>query len=372
MDASMPLTIESPTLLLKPSIAKRNIATMQAKANAQGVRFRPHFKTHQSAGVGEWFREAGIESITVSSINMARYFAQHGWQDITIAFPVNWRQINDINQLAASIKKLNLVLESVETIEFLQANLTHPVDIWLKVDTGYHRTGVVWDDVAHLESIASAMATAPKLTFVGVLTHSGHSYRARGKTAIQAVYDETVTHLQVAKATLGIDTLQISIGDTPTCTVAEDFSGVDEIRPGNFVFYDTMQTQIGSCGAQDIAVGVACPVVAKHPQRNTVIVHGGTVHFSSDFLAIEEGRSYGLVAPFTNEGWGDPLAVCYVQGLAQEHGIIHVSDALMPQIQIGDLLVVLPVHSCLTVDLYKHYVTPSGEMIAIGKASHLF
>jgi len=33
---------------------------------------------------------------------------------------------------------------------------------------------------------------------------------------------------------------------------------VDEIRPGNFVFYDLMQYRIGSCSVGQIAVAMAC------------------------------------------------------------------------------------------------------------------
>jgi D-serine deaminase-like pyridoxal phosphate-dependent protein len=83
------LAIQKPTLLLSRQRAMANIEKMAQKALHSGVRFRPHFKTHQSAQVGEWFREFGVEAITVSSVEMALYFAQHGWRDITIAFPVN-------------------------------------------------------------------------------------------------------------------------------------------------------------------------------------------------------------------------------------------------------------------------------------------
>jgi D-serine deaminase-like pyridoxal phosphate-dependent protein len=68
-------TIATPTLLLDEGRARRNLDGMAARAARAGVRFRPHFKTHQSARIGEWFREAGVHSITVSSVRMAAYFA---------------------------------------------------------------------------------------------------------------------------------------------------------------------------------------------------------------------------------------------------------------------------------------------------------
>ncbi len=149
--------IQKPTMLLDAEQARRNIARMAGKARASQTRFRPHFKTHRSAEIGDWFRSAGVEQITVSSVDMAVYFADHGWDDICIAFPTNIRQIKQINQLAQRVK-LHLLVESVETVDLLRQQLTAPVAVWLEVDTGYSRSGVAWDDAAGLYAIASAIA----------------------------------------------------------------------------------------------------------------------------------------------------------------------------------------------------------------------
>jgi D-serine deaminase-like pyridoxal phosphate-dependent protein len=351
--------IEAPTLLLNETIARRNIERMAQKARQNGVRFRPHFKTHQSAAVGEWFRDYGVEAITCSSINMARYFADSGWKDITIAFPVNWRQIAVINDLAARIS-LNLLVESVETVNFLRDNLTAPAKLWLKIDVGLHRTGILWDDASHLTQVAGAISDAG-LLLKGLLTHSGHSYKA---SDVQAVYDESLARLQSVRDLLG-DHLELSLGDTPSCSLVDDLSAVDEIRPGNFALYDMMQVKIGSCTEGDIAVGVACPVVARHPERNTLIVHGGAVHLASDFIEVNGARFYGSVANFGDEGWNRPLMDCFVQSLSQEHGVIKVTDAVMRQVKVGDVVIVLPVHSCHTVAASSAYHTLTGEVLPI-------
>ena len=95
--------IEKPTLLLDKARALNNIERMAGKAARSEVRLRAHFKTHQSAEIGQWFRPYGVSTITVSSVDMALYFAEHGWNDITIAFPVNLRQIRTINMLARQV-----------------------------------------------------------------------------------------------------------------------------------------------------------------------------------------------------------------------------------------------------------------------------
>ena len=73
--------ISRPALLLDKEQVFSNIDKMASKAKATGVKFRPHFKTHQSAEIGNWFRDFGVTAITVSSLDMAIYFAKHGWAD---------------------------------------------------------------------------------------------------------------------------------------------------------------------------------------------------------------------------------------------------------------------------------------------------
>ena len=70
------IQVIQPTMVLNEEICKSNIARMAAKAKAAQVIFRPHFKTHQSREIGEWFRACGVDKITVSSLNMAMKFAE--------------------------------------------------------------------------------------------------------------------------------------------------------------------------------------------------------------------------------------------------------------------------------------------------------
>jgi len=361
--------ITKPTLLLDKQKTLRNIERMIAKAAHSGVRFRPHFKTHQSAEIGGWFRERGVDAITVSSVDMARYFADHGWQDITIAFPVNLRQLPEINQLAKQIK-LNLLVASLEVAEQLGSGITSAVDVWLEIDVGYQRTGLHWQNYEEITAVARTITQAHNLHLAGLLTHAGHSYAARSAKDIHAVYETTLARLQAGQISLrdmGIETA-VSIGDTPSCSLIDTFEEVDEIRPGNFVFYDMMQAQIGACTLDDISVAVACPVIASYPQRGQIVVYGGAVHFSKERLLRNDGiTSYGRLARLTQAGWQPLPAANYVTSLSQEHGIIQVEPYLLDRIKIGDLIVVLPIHSCLTANLLKRYLTLDGEWIEMAK-----
>jgi len=140
---------------------------------------------------------------------------------------------------------------------------------------------------------------------------------------------------------------------------------VDELRPGNFIFYDVMQHLLGSCRTEDIAISVACPVVAKHPERNEIVVYGGGVHLSKEGIAYRGETIYGFAGTFTGNGWRLPDKQSYMKKLSQEHGIIHASDELMRKVAVGDLLAVMPVHSCLVPPLLGPYLTTQGEWLEV-------
>ncbi|MEO1255440.1 MAG: amidophosphoribosyltransferase, partial [Bacteroidota bacterium] len=53
----------------------------------------------------------------------------------------------------------------------------------------------------------------------------------------------------------------------------------------------------------------------------------------------------------------------HVSRLSQEHGIIKLSKEEISQINVGDIIGILPVHSCLSADLQGHYLSTKGEVI---------
>ncbi len=360
-----PLNVQRPTLLLDRRKAVRNIEKMAAKASKSGVRFRPHFKTHRSAAVGEWFRDVGVEAITVSSVDMAIYFAQHGWKDITVAFPANVLEVDKIDALAKEIE-LGLLVESAEVVRFLGQNLTTKANAWIKVDVGYGRTGILWDRADAVIELARQVETSGPLDFKGLLTHAGHSYHASSREELESIHRDSVdrlSELQHALQAVGFSQVELSIGDTPTCSVVSDFGAVDEIRPGNFVFYDLKQARIGSCSEGQIAVAVACPVVAKHLERSEVILYGGAVHLSKESFVADGVQIFGRVVPWEGDGWGNALPDTYLSSLSQEHGVVRTSAAIVNQINVGDVLLVLPVHSCLLSYLLIDYHTLDGDVL---------
>jgi len=352
------MKIVRPTLLLDVKKCKANIHRMSEKAKDHNLHFRPHFKTHQSAEIGEWLRKNGVDRCTVSSVKMAEYFAGHGWHDILIAFPANVLEADKINELGRQVK-LQVLVYNVETLKLLKEKIDANLGIKIELDLGSKRSGLAINQHEEIDELLKVIEANSNFHFNGFYSHPGHTYTSRSKTEVIKKYDVILEQLQMLKGAYGHKPgFSITIGDTPGCTLVDDFGPIDEISPGNFVFYDVMQVNIRSCGYDDIAVVMACPVVGKNPGRNELLIHGGAVHFSKETLQDPDGTiHFGKLANISTSGWHDRVADVYLKSISQEHGLIHVSNNLMRKTHIGDIVYIYPVHSCLAADLMKAYLT---------------
>lgn len=360
------LSITRPTLLLDERKCKNNIQRMAQKADRLGVKLVPHFKTHQSLEIGEWFRAEGIDAITVSSVKMASFFGENGWNDITIAFPLNVLEVDAINSLLSRGVRLKVLVVSVEAVEFLNEHLVAPIEAFIEIDAGYGRSGVPAHKLESIQSIWTALRDSEKVRPYGLYCHPGDTYHENSTEAIQSLWAEAIEKMKELKKELDDQgtPLKVRMGDTPGCSVVEQVNGVDEIGPGNFVFYDLVMDHLGVCEAENIAVVMACPIVAKNAESRQIVIHGGAVHFSKDYLLDEDGNKFfGEVVILEEDGWSPVIEGIRLKSVSQEHGILRASEELFETLQVGDVIGILPIHSCLTANLMKSYTTLKGERI---------
>lgn len=354
--------ITSPTLLLDEKICRANLKKMASKAHRLGKKLVPHFKTAQSHQIGNWAKEYGITEITTSSIKMAEYLTGQGWENIHIAFPFNPLEIQLLDKLA-KIQSLSVQLINPVTTELLARQLTQKVGFFIEIDAGYGRTGVDVKDFEGIEEILQISQKTEKLQFKGFYIHAGHSYY---NPNIKDLYEQTRNALNMLKSKyLPIYPQLITrTGDTPGCSLMEDFGDIDELGPGNFVFYDLMQVSLGSCERTDIAVALAVPVVDIKKERKEILVHGGGVHLAKDVLVNPDGtKNFGEVVLLNETGWTFQTQKSFLKSISQEHGIIQASNELIQSIKIGDVLGILPIHSCMTADCMGEYLTLDGIKI---------
>lgn len=354
--------ITSPTLLIDEKITRANLKRMTDKAKKHGKELVPHWKTAQSQEIGNWAKEYGIKQVTVSSIKMAAYLCGQGWENIHIAFPFNIRETSKLNELAKD-QSLSVQIVNSDTAKILVSKLTNPVGFFVEIDAGYGRTGVNVSDFGTIEEIMRISKTSDKLTFKGFYLHPGHTYYMPNKDEI---YDQSRKALQMLKLKYQTEfpNLVTRIGDTPGCAVMDEFGDVDQLGPGNFVFFDLMQAELGSCSKEDIAVCLAVPVVDIQKERKEILVHGGGVHLAKDVLVDAQGnKNFGEVVALHENGWSILPERSYLKSISQEHGVIKASDSLINSVKIGDLLGILPIHSCMTADCMGAYLSLDGKWI---------
>ncbi|HET7272423.1 MAG TPA: hypothetical protein VFI90_15230 [Rubrobacter sp.] len=140
----------------------------------------------------------------------------------------------------------------------------------------------------------------------------------------------------------GIGVQDVSLGSTPTATHAAGVTGVTEIRPGTYVFYDRMQARMGACSPGDCTAEVVATVVSR-PTGDLAIIDGGCKTFATDVQP--GGESLNLVG--FGEVVGHPEAV--LENLTEEHGMISLHGEIA--LRVGDTLRIIPNHVCSTVNV---------------------
>ena len=78
-------SLATPAALLDETCLQHNIARMQQRMDALGVRLRPHVKTAKCVEVARRQLAAGAHGITVSTLKEAEVFFDAGFTDILYA-----------------------------------------------------------------------------------------------------------------------------------------------------------------------------------------------------------------------------------------------------------------------------------------------
>ena len=309
---------------------------MREKAKRSGVAFRPHVKTHKAVEIARLQHGDAIGPITVSTLAEADFFARAGFTDITYAVPISPDKLDR----AAALPNLKILIDNAEALRGIERH-GGKFDVFLKVDCGYHRAGVDPNDPDSVK-LAIAIAKSPAVRFRGLLTHAGHSYDARSIDEVRRIAREETAALTRFRALLPEDLQNAirSIGSTPTTSVVEAFTDCDEVRPGNYVFFDASQIAIGSCRREDVAATVLATVIGSYPHRNEAIIDAGALALSKD-LGVGSQSGYGMVCDLD----------ATIVSVSQEHGKLQVKNPP----PVGTKVRIIPNHSCLTAALFDSY-----------------
>lgn len=361
--------IPTPALLLDLDILERNLSTMQQRANTFGVSLRPHIKTHKCIEIAQRQAALGARGITVSTFYEAEQFAAAGFQDITWAFPLPLVYADRVAELSTRIV-LRAVVDSVEAAEALERaarRVDKRLHVLLKVDCGYHRAGV---DPAtpYAVQLVDYLTHSNELLFDGILTHAGHSYHAHNREELRAVAEQersVMVEFAERMRAKGYPVPTVSIGSTPTMSVAEHLSGVTEIRPGNYAFYDYTQAMIGSCSVADCALTVLASVISHQPGASHFVTDAGALALSKDLGPTHVRNDMDMGIIFEDYGRKRLHAHIHLRHLSQEHGTV-VADTpktLEGKFRVGEKIRILEHHSCLTAAQFDKYYVVKEEVV---------
>lgn len=356
---------KTPCLLLDVDRVRRNAERMSDIARRSKVRLRPHIKTHKCVEVARIQTEGHDGAITVSTFAEARAFGKRGFNDITYAVPIECGKFDEAIEISKGGVRLNLLTDDADTVTALDtaaSNAGVGFDVFVKIDCGTHRVGVE-PHTGEAIVIPQTVSDAKNLNFAGILTHAGHSYDAKTKDGILVVARherDSMVELAERLRAHGIDVPTVSIGSTPTMSTVDHLDGVDEIRPGNYIFFDAFQATLGSCSFDDTALTVLTAVIHKSTKR--LVVDAGAIALSKDRgpVGLDPGCGYGHVLDIDGNETG-----MRVTGMSQEHGEIEASGSEMfDRLKVGDRVRVLANHSCLTAAQHSHYnVIEDGKIV---------
>ena len=361
-------TLKTPGLVLDIAKVKRNAAEMSRRIKQFGAALRPHIKTHKCIEVARIQTAGHSGAVTVSTLAEARAFAANEFTKITYAVPIESGKFNEAIEISRDCE-LSLITDDSDVPDQLndaakQANVQ--LNVFLKVDCGYHRCGVEPTNPEATE-IPRRISDASNLRFAGILTHAGHSYNCQTKPELLALAKHERDLMADFGEALRKEVGQVpivSIGSTPTITSVDHLAGIDEVRPGNYIFFDAFQATLGSCSFDDCALTVLASVVHRasgEGDRRKVIIDAGAIALSKDRgpVGLNPDCGYGKVLDLS----GKDLNLT-VSEMSQEHGIIIAKDEnIFDRLRVGSRVRVLANHSCLTAAQHSHYNVLEGENI---------
>lgn len=343
--------LETPCVLIDLDRLERNVARMADAARAAGVALRPHGKTHKLPEVARLQRAAGARGLTLAKVGEAEVFAEHGFDDIFLAYPiVGADKARRLLRLAERIRVAVGAdsLEGARTLGDVFAAAGRRLEVLLKVDVGARRVGVPPE---RARDTAVRLAALPGLALRGVFTHAGQSYHCDAAEALRDVGLHEAEALCGAAAELrraGLPCDVVSVGSTPTALHSMR-AGVTETRPGTYVYYDATQASLGACRLEDCALTVLATVVSV-PAPERAVVDAGSKSLTSDPLRPQPG-GHGWIAGRQSR----------VQRLSEEHGVIETAAG--EAFRVGERVQIVPNHACPVSNLFDRVFAVRGERV---------
>ena len=348
------IDLDTPAVLIDLDVMERNLTRLAEYSKQKKLNLRPHTKTHKIPGLAEAQIAQGARGVTVAKIGEAEVMAAAGINDIMVAYPiVGEHKAERLAKLAQSTR-ISVSLDSESSAKDI-SRAAHKagvnISILVEIDVGFRRCGIA-DENKVLE-LARKVSELPALEFKGLMFYPGHFLVVPEKQMemladVNAQLDRTYEVFERASVPIPV----VSGGSTPTAYISHLFHGVNEIRPGMYLFNDRNMLGAEVTTVENCALSVLVTVVSDAVPRQ-VIVDGGTKTFSSDRYLAGDGKGFGMVKE-------DPAAMLVT--MSEEHGQLDLSNSRRIY-RIGEKLSVIPNHVCTTVNMHDVIYGIRGKQV---------
>lgn len=349
--------LDTPTLILDKRILLGNIRKMSEFAKRNNVNLRPHIKTHKSVEIAKLQLEQGAIGITTAKLEEAEVMAAAGIKDILVAYPVS--SPAKIERMIALLNQgvdLKVTVDNLEQVKLLQKALEktrHTLEVWIKVNSGLNRCGV--EPGAGAVDLAKGIILLSRLNIGGIFTHAGHSYGANGKEELERIAlaeaDAVVKSAEACEKE-GIPILVRSVGSTPTYRISGLVDGITEVRPGNAVFFDSIQVGLGVADRKDCALTVLASVVGVYEGRIVLDTGSKTLCLDKGAHGLDSVKGYGYVVDHPE---------LIIERLSEEHGVAVFEGSC--GLRLNDKVRIIPNHACTVANMFDEYVVVEGERV---------
>ncbi|PQE20363.1 D-serine dehydratase protein [Rutstroemia sp. NJR-2017a BBW] len=232
--------VSCPAAVLDLSKVKKNCSDMLHAVDSLGFGWRAHIKTHKTTEltrlqVGAGSRPANIVVSTIIEAEnivplLLEYKSDGRDVNVLYSFPVAPGAVDRLAAISKALgpRGLSLMIDhpaQLDSVSRIYAKSGIPPLIFIKIDMGGHRAGVIPDTTACTDLISSVLSLAKRneCVFHGLYSHAGHSYSSNSQTVALDYLRQELESLLVTVGTVNLTFdnkthLVLSVGATPTTT----------------------------------------------------------------------------------------------------------------------------------------------------------
>lgn len=345
--------IVTPALVVDLDAMGRNIARMQAFADAQGLRLRPHAKTHRSADVARLQIEAGAVGVCCQTLSEAEALARAGVPDLLVTNqPRGGARAARAARLSKTVR-LTVCADDAGGVDELSeaaAAAGARLDVLIEVDVGGGRCGV--SSGAPAAALAQRAAEAPSLRFAGLQAYDGgaqHVYAWADRRDRVGAAAARVRDTLAALERRGLSAPQVTGAGTGSYAF-EAASGLwTELQCGSYVFMDDDYANVLDEDDAVLSTAFEHALVVLTEVMSTARPGQAVCDAGLKALAMDSGPPRNASAP----------RHAY-KGASDEHGVLDdPSDVL----KVGDRMRLIPGHIDPTCNLHDWYVGMRGGRV---------